>query len=685
MAQLSPDKRHWRRYSLLALSLAAAIVPLSASAAVIVRETAGTQNISDKAGNTWESTQNFAGGWRWEGYAGDIANTDDDAVYRPEIAFFDRWSRQLPNGKYKVTVKMREQWANAAGARVFAVAAEGQVISDSVDIFKAVGKNAAHDLVFTTEVKDGKLDLGFAASKDTPSIAAIQVETVDGPEQPSNAIRVSVLPTSIKDSSGATWEAASGFSGGTFWAGDPNADIAGTNDDVLYRPEMYGMTGWSRTLNNGNYEVTLKMREGWFGTNGQRVFNVSAEGAAQLTNLDIHAEAGKNKALDKSFVVKVADGRLDLGFSASANNPILSAIMVKPTSIDPPEPPKPTGGFTTQGTKIIGPDGKEFISIGANVGVAASFEGNGTNMDNSQAYQAVLDWKWNTLRFNFLVTDFICYAVKAPYRPGQKCSGRGWSDEQFLQYIDGFVQKYTAQKVVVVIASHDALGAAYCKVAGDPCIKHTMNAPYMAKEHKFWIDAANRYKNNPYVWFNIDNEPPSINEEYKQIQEYHLKAIRDAGANNIVVIDAPTAGQDIGDAWGGNPHKKFGYESDMIPDLAKRYKHVVYAQHNYGGLYDNSQKLDQYINNVLGSGMPLIFGEFGWTTDGSSTAGSYSQNHAGGLAVLDRAQQRKIGMWVWHGTHNDKYSVKSNSGPFWDGGAGNGLSELGQKFWNITH
>jgi hypothetical protein len=69
---------------------------------------------------------------------------------------------------------------------------------------------------------------------------------------------------------------------------------------------------------------------------GQRVFDVMAEGARVLDNYDIINKAGANfTAITETFTVNVADGKLDLVFSAlesegGVNRPKVSAIEVLP-------------------------------------------------------------------------------------------------------------------------------------------------------------------------------------------------------------------------------------------------------------------------------------------------------------------------------------------------------------------
>lgn len=298
------------------------------------------QAITDTSGNVWQARNGFTGGWGMPGNAVDIAGTNDDALYRPEWAGMSAWAHAMPNGQYKVTLKLRESWHAAAGKRVFSVTAEGRPVIDNLDVFAQVGRDTAYDRSFNVTVADGRLDLAFSAAVDFAMVSAIAVEPVD--VVPSGeVIRVSGAYGSVRDSAGNVWEAANGFSGGRSWTPSPQVPIAGTNEDALYNPEYVGMAAWSRAVANGRYEVTLKMREAWFGTANARVFDVSAEGAVQLTGIDIFAAAGKNTAYDRSFQVAVNDGVLNLGFVARQNIPLVSAIQVR--KLDGSQaPPPPT-------------------------------------------------------------------------------------------------------------------------------------------------------------------------------------------------------------------------------------------------------------------------------------------------------------------------------------------------------
>jgi len=86
---------------------------------------------------------------------------------------------------------------------------------------------------------------------------------------------------------------------------------------------------------NGNYEVTLYYAENYFTGTGKRVFDVAIEGQTVLPNFDIYAVAGKNAAVQRTFITAVSDGSLDIVETASVNNAKISAIQVLQKIGDP--------------------------------------------------------------------------------------------------------------------------------------------------------------------------------------------------------------------------------------------------------------------------------------------------------------------------------------------------------------
>jgi len=111
------------------------------------------------------------------------------------------------------------------------------------------------------------------------------------------------------------------------------AGIAGTTRDPLYQDLRSGMTAYRFTVPNGTYRVDLGFAELQQTKVGARVFSVGLEGANVLTNFDIVAAAGgRYIALDRSFLVEVTDGVLDISFTAQrGDTPIVNSILVTET------------------------------------------------------------------------------------------------------------------------------------------------------------------------------------------------------------------------------------------------------------------------------------------------------------------------------------------------------------------
>jgi arabinoxylan arabinofuranohydrolase len=106
-------------------------------------------------------------------------------------------------------------------------------------------------------------------------------------------------------------------------------DIRGTEDDPLFQRYTFGeQFSVKAPLPRGEYEVSLLFAETFFGESGSRVFDVFIEGKKVMSNFDLAGEIGKNVACTKVFDTTVTDGELNIAFSASVDNAIISAIKV---------------------------------------------------------------------------------------------------------------------------------------------------------------------------------------------------------------------------------------------------------------------------------------------------------------------------------------------------------------------
>ena len=127
---------------------------------------------------------------------------------------------------------------------------------------------------------------------------------------------------------------------GKSYANNKITNVANTTQDELYRTERstnqnLQSFGYDIPLTNGEYVVKLHFAEIYFGATGggtggsnKRVFSVTLEEEPVITNLDLNAEVGPMTATVKTFTTQVSDQVLNLNFSASVNQPKVSAIEI---------------------------------------------------------------------------------------------------------------------------------------------------------------------------------------------------------------------------------------------------------------------------------------------------------------------------------------------------------------------
>ncbi|MEX2592749.1 MAG: malectin domain-containing carbohydrate-binding protein [Anditalea sp.] len=167
---------------------------------------------------------------------------------------------------------------------------------------------------------------------------------------------------------GVTFEADQAFSGGRVFTNSNITDIAGTTSDDLYKSERFGSFSYNFPVPTGTYTVRLHFAEIYFGATGagtggvgKRVFNVTSEGQALLTDFDIYAEVGPMTALVKEFEISVTDGALNLFFANVVDNPKVSAIEILSNSGPTNDPPVANAG--TDQTVTAGASGLASVQL----------------------------------------------------------------------------------------------------------------------------------------------------------------------------------------------------------------------------------------------------------------------------------------------------------------------------------
>ena len=111
----------------------------------------------------------------------EIADTEEDEVYRSVRYDVSAYRLPVSNGAYTVTLKFCEPNYKEKGKRVFGVKIQDATVIESLDIFEKVGRNRALDYTFKdVQVTNGWLDITFIPQVEYPSIAALVVEGPGG-------------------------------------------------------------------------------------------------------------------------------------------------------------------------------------------------------------------------------------------------------------------------------------------------------------------------------------------------------------------------------------------------------------------------------------------------------------------------------------------------------------------------
>ncbi|QQS01229.1 MAG: hypothetical protein IPK37_01720 [Austwickia sp.] len=182
------------------------------------------------------------------------------------------------------------------------------------------------------------------------SLVTVGSALAAGPAPAQVVARTVAAFSDVTDSTGRVWKARVGLVGGTTNSSAlTGKDVLGTTEDALYQSSTYTSTGYTLPVPAGRYSVRLLMADGYWTKAGQRVFDVTAEGAPALAGVDIVGAVGRATAYDRTFAVDVTDGVLNLGFVKVVDNPLIAAVEVSlvGSAGEPSAPTSTTGTPTT--------------------------------------------------------------------------------------------------------------------------------------------------------------------------------------------------------------------------------------------------------------------------------------------------------------------------------------------------
>jgi mannan endo-1,4-beta-mannosidase len=344
--------------------------------------------------------------------------------------------------------------------------------------------------------------------------------------------------------------------------------------------------------------------------------------------------------------------------SSSGSKPAATPSTAASTTVAPPkrvaaEP----GKFSVDGTTITGPDGQPFVPVGANMLGPESFWATSTIGLSGTAKQ----WGFNTIRLNTCL-------------PGG-CDGLGaaWPINDDL---DAIVREYTAAGLVVMIEMHQVKPGAFPEGAELERIK------------RWWTDVASRFAGNPYVWFNLLNEPGEGQPAPAAWFDVHrslIDAVRGTGANNIIVLDGTQFGQDAGTYDAGPVPTENSAILTYGPQLAADTGNLVFSVHTYdqfgvpGTDAERDARLGGLLDRIHAASLAVLIGEAGGSTD---TADART---LGALTAFRVAPPRGVGILAWHAQPGDEFFL-TGSGPFDaidNDTAPTNLTPIGDALWNL--
>ena len=271
-----------------------------------------------------------------------------------------------------------------------------------------------------------------------------------------------------------------------------------------------------------------------------------------------------------------------------------------------------TGKFHTEGERIISPSGDVFILRGANIpGPRFSWS---VDIPIEKLASKVEEWGMNGVRvawrnFQKKNNDPCGYPVE-------------WEQNQNPS-IEDYVKEFVINRgLVLIIDNHDWYGE---NLVNHPCVSPKIRNFFVDMAKAFGTQSSRSGKFTPgkkslnlspkeasKIWFDLRNEPLRGSEDsnMKKLKtEYDktIKAIRETGANNIILLEGSRWGRDS-----ENPSKS--WIKTYGPYFRDQYNYIVFSHHSYGWKASNEDNPDygdltSYYQWMIDHNMPILNGE----------------------------------------------------------------------------
>lgn len=220
------------------------------------------------------------------------------------------------------------------------------------------------------------------------------------------------------------------------------------------------------------------------------------------------------------------------------------------------------------------------------------------------------------------VLKYSAKVIRIPVLPGEpKYPTEGWFSptngrEKYFQYhLDPLVKYLTEQKIYSIIDLH------YIK-------DYTGLFP---KVSEFWSFIAPRYKDNPYVIFEIFNEPiyPDNWDQWKnEIAQPTVNLIRQLAPNNLIIVGAPF--------W--TSHVLGAVNNPIVGT------NIIYAAH----IYPNQSAVNWDRDyKPIADRYPLFITEWGYQNESNPSSTSRGTTSGFGIPFMKWLDQKQLSWTAW--------------------------------------
>ena len=439
-----------------------------------------------------------------------------------------------------------------------------------------------------------------------------------------------------------------------------------------------GSTGASIRRTAWNIRVS-PYRRAWpesYGTPSKPTYKSSKSGGLVSLTPTATSVPAVNVFARGKFVTQLAAGTQPSTLSAAPGQDQLSLISVSEwgkssaavqvsTRVDAASIAQSDKGFTTNGGRIISPDGTPYLPIGANIS-GMDFTWNDAVLGHASVARET--WNWTAIRLSCGFRDW-----------GSVNSRQGYT---FLSNnnLDRIVDEYTGAGITTIIAQHHPGPKTSDSAAGSAISPRAGTAPDGTGRSSedgivdWWLAVASRFKNNPRVWFNLINEPGSdqagLNSQYERM----LTRIRAFAPRTPIVLDAANFANDIPNnatfgtgpitpedsfvlTYGPGLVEKFGEPAGYGPIIFSIHVYSRWPR-NYGGTgritdAQLATRMRDYATRCRAKGLAILVGETGaetWAAEYDSASvrvGLYEQGAVAGRQTGVWPEQG-VGVLVWH-------------------------------------